>query len=75
MNTYEQTDARRRYVQWKAQNTIMLGTQSDAGNVRRMDGTRVLKVETHAAFQHYIDAFIQTGKWEHPLPSTNSTAL
>ena len=65
--TYTQKDAARSFIQWNTHAERFLGTLSEAGNIRRMDGTRVLNVKPEPAQQYYLDQFIDTGKSIFPL--------
>jgi hypothetical protein len=67
MSTYAERDADRRPIEWCAQFTIMLGTRSNAGVTRRMDGTACEVHEFEEADPGRLEIFALTGQWEFPF--------
>jgi hypothetical protein len=75
MRSYKERDARNtwRPIEWRAQFTIMLGTRSDAGVTRRMDGSVCAVREYQEADPARLEKFALTGQWE--FPHDNETPL
>jgi len=64
--TYAEKDATRTPVEWQGLDCIMLGTISEAGILRRMDGCPVT-AEHRPVNPSRLSIFSLTGQWLFPI--------
>ncbi len=70
-DTYAELDAKRKPIEWDGFNCIMLGTISEAGNIRRMDGCLVgLLRDYREADPKRLETFALQGQWLFNVWST-----
>lgn len=63
MKTYHEKDSIRKPIQWLAHKHTMLGTISEAGIIRRMDGSLVTVKNYWPANEKELEIFALTGQW------------
>lgn len=61
--TYAEKDQNRRPIEWNGFKCEMLGTISEAGIIRRMDGTRCTPEDWRNASDFKLNEFCKSGKW------------
>lgn len=61
--TYQELDATRTPIEWDGFRCIMLGTISQAGITRRMDGSLCTPPATRTPNPARLETFATSGKW------------